>query len=670
MYDAINDNRVRPSHLAMDGIIRPVDDPFWAKNAPINGYRCFLPGTKVRGDFKIGLKSLYSGPAIEIIASNGSRLSVTANHPILTDRGWIKACEVNESDYLLCDDVGINSFLPGVINNKNPPSTVEDVFNSLSIEAAGVCDISSFDFHDDMVFREGDVHVAGADSILMHGFKPTIDNSFNNGNLISANHAAKHRCSKHCSFGLPLKLPVIVDAIFSKYPRNISNRCFKVISNRPLTIINALIHSYDIALKYIINNIGSFPGSTALALNTSGGFFNNFPFIDFSIRPATPFNAINSKYSIDNRPGNAKGIGDVFFRFISNIPFANRIIINNSPAFCGRAASYCISFRFSTLFNSSITKESVKKTPADFIGFKHIRDVTAGKVSVNKVAGIRNFSFTGHVYDFETGTGLIVAESIITHNCRCRLISLSEAQAQRRSGNGTGLNKAVVDSEMQPDKGFDYNPGADLLEGVNRAIAQKRSQCGGLFSGMARFGKKSHNLPLWCHGDGAKFLEMIAQAALLSKEMPAPKPVAFQVFDKGKDDKFYLTQFMQQFDAGYNDQVIIEAKTGLHQLLVSDLIFTNHKTNKSKIKKEGREQFMLYIADTINDPTEIRLESGDYGDKSLYFLSQYLIRKEIISVIAVFKQQEKLWTGWSGYQTGSTDYFEGKRKETVLLYRK
>ena len=40
MYDAINDNRVRPAHLAMDNIIRPVDDAFWKTHAPPNGYRC------------------------------------------------------------------------------------------------------------------------------------------------------------------------------------------------------------------------------------------------------------------------------------------------------------------------------------------------------------------------------------------------------------------------------------------------------------------------------------------------------------------------------------------------------------------------------------------------------------------------------------------------------
>lgn len=40
MYDAVNDARTRPNHRAMDGIVRPVGDPFWKKNYPSNGHGC------------------------------------------------------------------------------------------------------------------------------------------------------------------------------------------------------------------------------------------------------------------------------------------------------------------------------------------------------------------------------------------------------------------------------------------------------------------------------------------------------------------------------------------------------------------------------------------------------------------------------------------------------
>lgn len=40
MYSAVKDSGTRPSHLAMDGVIRPYDDPIWKTWYPPNGFRC------------------------------------------------------------------------------------------------------------------------------------------------------------------------------------------------------------------------------------------------------------------------------------------------------------------------------------------------------------------------------------------------------------------------------------------------------------------------------------------------------------------------------------------------------------------------------------------------------------------------------------------------------
>lgn len=40
MYSSINDGRTRPAHRALSGIIRPVDDAFWATHSPPCGHRC------------------------------------------------------------------------------------------------------------------------------------------------------------------------------------------------------------------------------------------------------------------------------------------------------------------------------------------------------------------------------------------------------------------------------------------------------------------------------------------------------------------------------------------------------------------------------------------------------------------------------------------------------
>jgi SPP1 gp7 family putative phage head morphogenesis protein len=39
-YSTAGDERVRVSHQVLDGIVRPVDDPFWDINYPPNGFKC------------------------------------------------------------------------------------------------------------------------------------------------------------------------------------------------------------------------------------------------------------------------------------------------------------------------------------------------------------------------------------------------------------------------------------------------------------------------------------------------------------------------------------------------------------------------------------------------------------------------------------------------------
>ncbi len=40
MYSAVGDNRTRPTHARLDGVIRPVGDDWWHRNMPPNGHNC------------------------------------------------------------------------------------------------------------------------------------------------------------------------------------------------------------------------------------------------------------------------------------------------------------------------------------------------------------------------------------------------------------------------------------------------------------------------------------------------------------------------------------------------------------------------------------------------------------------------------------------------------
>lgn len=123
-YVTAGDNRVRPEHAAWDGIVKPVDDPFWNSHNPPNGYRCFEPSTKIltpngwkkiseinRGEFVIGgsgekrnvigVHINKSKTGLIKLESKNSSILCTPNHRILTTKGWVTAGELKTSDVII-----------------------------------------------------------------------------------------------------------------------------------------------------------------------------------------------------------------------------------------------------------------------------------------------------------------------------------------------------------------------------------------------------------------------------------------------------------------------------------------------------------------------------------------------------------------------------------------
>lgn len=49
-YSTAGDDRVRPDHDALDGVVKPVDDPFWDTNYPPNGWGCRCDVEQVASD--------------------------------------------------------------------------------------------------------------------------------------------------------------------------------------------------------------------------------------------------------------------------------------------------------------------------------------------------------------------------------------------------------------------------------------------------------------------------------------------------------------------------------------------------------------------------------------------------------------------------------------------
>lgn len=73
LFDSINDSRTRPSHLAHDGAIRPVGDPFWKTHSPPLGFSCrcsLLSISEAQASARSGFNAKNEGLGLNKVPTN------------------------------------------------------------------------------------------------------------------------------------------------------------------------------------------------------------------------------------------------------------------------------------------------------------------------------------------------------------------------------------------------------------------------------------------------------------------------------------------------------------------------------------------------------------------------------------------------------------------------
>ena len=358
-YSTVGDARVRPSHEALDGIRLKKDNPRWDEITPPNGFNCILPNNKINADVLWASKALYSGPAFEIQTKQGNRFTVTANHPIATRRGWIRAAELNEGDQLITDSGKIkldhSASPPDVaartISNNQRPIVIEDIYNLLLRNGNTTIQISPLDFHSDAKLCNNKIDIVTVDRKLMLNIEACFSQSASNNPLSFTDHSL-----------------IGVDGL----------RSLDLLGMRTGATAN------------------STPSSAALSDNSSTDL------LDFS-----PFDSLcfGSSASLDTR----------------------------------------------------ITQESHKCAAAYIQFLGDLITAYAGLVAFDPIVSIRNFDFSGHVYDLQTTNGIIVTEGVVLSNCRCSLIEIFDEGTEKPPPA-----EAVVDGmTVRPgaDEGFQFNPG-------------------------------------------------------------------------------------------------------------------------------------------------------------------------------------------------------------------
>jgi hypothetical protein len=199
-----------------------------------------------------------------------------------------------------------------------------------------------------------------------------------------------------------------------------------------------------------------------------------------------------------------------------------------------------------------------------------------------------------------------------------------------------GATPRLVQTPEGIDPGFAYNPGKAYYQGhaIKPAATPNNKAC--------------NSIDDPCNPWKSYFIEKLnliprVPARDLPKQSYAPEKIMAQ----GLTDTAYLTAFMAEFNAQPNDVVYFQDAIG-NLLPISKELFINRSNGELKIQKNGREQYLLLLADTIKNPQEIWIDVVDRGDKLLIkrrYINIYANDAGEVAGLAVFDLVGNEWRG-------------------------
>jgi hypothetical protein len=134
---------------------------------------CFPAGTIVSGPHALAAtRRWYEGELVTIRTTGGKELSVTANHPILTERGWIPATFLHEGDRVVSSDRSQGATPLVVPDEKQIPTKIEDLAGPLGMARFSRVPTTPKDFHGDGY--DGEVDVVLTDRFLGNRYQSSF----------------------------------------------------------------------------------------------------------------------------------------------------------------------------------------------------------------------------------------------------------------------------------------------------------------------------------------------------------------------------------------------------------------------------------------------------------------------------------------------------------------
>lgn len=415
IWVSVGDPFVRETHVDADGQEVPGQAPFI-----VGGYECqypgdwdlpaeercncILPGNEVQGSFIAGTKAWYEGKAVEVITAGNRRLSLTPEHRVLTEHGFIRACSLKKGDKVLAYDSQVD--LPNDGDNiDQAPSPIEQVFDALrfrsNVGGGYIVEHRSpfpTDFHGDGQRFKGQVQIVRPDGELVYRrnsvlAKKSLNSPLNRIDAGLPNESAARPCYQ------------ISGDIFGGNDRLI-----------------------------VRQSSGGFPCGGTL---TQYGFpvaFEGTPFEPLCIGSAANLDLRVPEDAKKDGASVAKIVRKALERFAGNVPSDKLIAPGKFVAF--DTPDFTRAFHCDTGSEQVVLQGSVD----DSVGLGEFQETTAGTVLLDDIVEVRYFDFRGHVYDLQSTTGLIIAEGIAVSNCRCTFVT---DLVELREGGFTGESPAL-----------------------------------------------------------------------------------------------------------------------------------------------------------------------------------------------------------------------------------
>ena len=180
------DERTRPTHRALHDRVFSWDKPP-SIGHPGTPVLCFPGSVRILpAGLQASVSYRYVGQLIEITCADGVQVSMTPNHPVLTETGWKRACDLDEGDELLKhrggSDLAFASSDPQVDNRYAFAEHLHDLSGDHRVRSGSV--VLGVDLHGDRPIGDEEVDIVTVPRHLRDTFHALGHQVFTDFNLM------------------------------------------------------------------------------------------------------------------------------------------------------------------------------------------------------------------------------------------------------------------------------------------------------------------------------------------------------------------------------------------------------------------------------------------------------------------------------------------------------